>query len=92
MIKTTRSRLEIRQEPDATASLAGFALTSFGLAEMMLTIAVVAASFYLGRRDSLLVPCLRFVFGIIFVVSGWLFLRGRSRVILDLEHRMVARY
>ena len=92
MIKTTRSRLEIRQEPDATASLAGLALTSFGLAEMIFTFATMAASYLLHRTDSLIIPCLRFVFGMIFVASGWLFLRGRSRVVLDREHRMVARY
>jgi hypothetical protein len=28
----------------------------------------------------------------VFVASGWLFLHGRSRVVLDRDHRMVARY
>lgn len=92
MIKTSRSRLEIRQEPDATASMAGLALTCFGLVEMILTFATVVASYALDRPGSLLVPCVRFVFGAVFVASGWLFLRGRSRVVLDRDHRMVARY
>ena len=34
MIRTSRSRLEIRQEPEATASIAGLALVCFGLVEM----------------------------------------------------------
>ena len=92
MIKTTRSRLEIRQEPDATASLAGLALAVFGLVEMIFTFGVVVAAYALHKSDSIVVPCLRFVFGVIFVASGWLFLRGRSRVVLDRDHRMVARY
>lgn len=92
MIKTSRSRLEIRQDPDATASLAGLALTSFGLAEMLFTFGTVAASYAFQRPGSLLIPCLRFAFGVAFVASGWLFLRGRSRVVLDRDHRMVARY
>ena len=92
MIKTTRSRLEIRQEPDATASLAGLALSAFGLAEMIFTFGTMVASYALQRSDSLIIPGLRFVFGMIFVISGWLFLRGRSRVVLDRDHRMVARY
>lgn len=92
MIKTTRSRLEIRQEPDATASLAGLALTCFGLVEMIFTFATVVASYALRRPVLLLVPCLRFAFGMIFMACGWLFLRGRSRVVLDRDHRMVARY
>lgn len=40
----------------------------------------------------LIIPCLRFLFGAVFVASGWLFLRGRSRVVIDRDHRMVARY
>ncbi|MBI3288602.1 MAG: hypothetical protein HYZ74_03685 [Elusimicrobia bacterium] len=92
MIKTSRSRLEIRQEPNATASLAGFALTCFGLLEMIFSVAVMVAAHALGRPVSHLIPCLRFIFGAIFLVSGWLFLRGRSRVVLDRDHRMVARY
>ena len=92
MIKTSRSRLEILQEPDATASMAGVALVCFGLVEMIFMFATVAASYALERPAPLLIPCVRFAFGAMFVASGWLFLRGRSRVVLDREHRMVARY
>ena len=92
MIKTSRSRLEIRQEPDATASIAGLALTCFGLVEMLLTFGTVVACYALERPTPLLIPCVRFVFGALFVASGWLFLRGRSRVVIDRDHRMVARY
>jgi hypothetical protein len=92
MIKTSRSRLEIRQEPDATASMAGLALVCFGVVEMIFTFGTMVASAVLERHVSLLIPGLRFVFGAVFVASGWLFLRGRSRVVLDREHRMVARY
>ncbi len=92
MIKTSRSRLEIRQEPDATASLAGLALVCFGVVEMFFTFATVIAA-YVGESPApLIVPCVRFVLGGAFVASGWLFLRGRSRVVLDRDHRMVARY
>jgi hypothetical protein len=92
MIKTSRSRLEIRQDPDATASIAGFALTCFGTVEMILTFGTVVAAYAMERPVPLFIPCVRFVFGAVFVASGWLFLRGRSRVVLDLDHRMVARY
>lgn len=92
MIKTSRSRLEIRQEPDTTASLAGLALACFGLVEMIFMVATVAAAYAFEKPDPLLIPCLRFAFGAVFMASGWFFLRGRSRVVLDREHRMVARY
>lgn len=92
MIKTSRSRLEIRQEPDATASMAGLALVCFGAVEMMNMFGTVVASYALGRGVPLIIPCLRFLFGAVFVASGWLFLRGRSRVVIDRDHRMVARY
>ncbi len=92
MIRTSRSRLEIRQEPDATASIAGLALVAFGLVEMstMFLSGVVAWAF--DRPFAPVIAGVRFVLGGIFVASGWLFLRGRSRVVIDLEHRMVARY
>ncbi|MDD5303148.1 MAG: hypothetical protein PHS14_08560 [Elusimicrobia bacterium] len=92
MIKTSRSRLEIRQDPDATASMAGLALACFGVAEMIFTFGTVAASYALRHPVPLIIPCVRFVLGAVFMASGWLFLRGRSRVVLDREHRMVARY
>lgn len=92
MIKTSRSRIEIRQEPDVTASMAGLALACFGLVEMIFMAGTVALAYALDRPVSLLIPGIRFAFGVVFVFSGWLFLRGRSRVVLDREHRMVARY
>ncbi len=72
--------------------MAGVALVCFGLVEMIFMFATVAASYALERPAPLLIPCVRFAFGAMFVASGWLFLRGRSRVVLDREHRMVARY
>jgi hypothetical protein len=92
MIKTSRSRLEIRQDPDATASIAGLALACFGTVEMILMSGTVIAAYALERPVPLLIPCMRFALGLVFVASGWLFLRGRSRVVVDLDHRMVARY
>ena len=92
MIKTSRSRLEIQQEPDVTASIAGLALVCFGLVEMIFTVGTMVSAYVFENHASLIVPCVRFVFGAVFMASGWLFLRGRSRVVLDLEHRMVARY
>jgi len=92
MIKTSRSRLEIRQEPDTTASLAGFGLTVFGGVEMLCMLGTVVSAWALNLPGSLVIPMLRFGFGALFVMSGLLFLRGRSRVVLDLDHRMVARY
>ena len=92
MIKTSRSRLEIRQEPDATAAVAGLALASFGLVEMILTFGTIVMAGMRPQPGSIVIPGIRFVLGAIFVFSGWLFLRGRSRVVLDRDHRMVARY
>ena len=92
MIRTSRSRLEIRQEPDATASIAGLALVCFGLVEMILTFGTIVMTYVLNRPVSMLIPGIRFILGAVFVASGWLFLRGRSRVVLDRDHRMVARY
>lgn len=92
MIKTSRSRLEIRQEPDATASLAGLALVCFGVVEMVFTFATVLGAFIVKSPESVVIPCIRFILGGVFVMCGWLFLRGRSRVVIDRDHRMVARY
>ena len=92
MIKTTRSRLEIRQEPDATASLAGFALACFGTVEVVIAASTLLAQWAFNRPMSPALMIVRFAFGCLFVASGWLFLRGRSRVVLDRDHRMVARY
>ncbi len=92
MIKTSRSRLEIRQEPDTTASLAGLALVAFGLVEIIFNAGTVIASLVLDRHASMVIPGIRLALGALFMLSGWLFLRGRSRVVLDRDHRMVARY
>lgn len=92
MIRTSRSRLEIRQEPDATASVAGLALVSFGLVEMITMSLGGVVAWAFDRPFAPVIACVRFVLGALFVASGWLFLRGRSRVVIDLEHRMVARY
>jgi hypothetical protein len=92
MIKTSRSRFEIRQDPDTTAAMAGLALVCFGLVEMIFTFGTAVISWGLGSPVPMLVPCVRFTLGAVFVASGWLFLRGRSRVVIDRDHRMVARY
>lgn len=92
MIKTSRSRLEIRQEPDTTASLAGLALVAFGLVEIIFNSGTMITSSILARHASLVIPGIRFAMGVVFMASGWLFLRGRSRVVIDRDHRMVARY
>lgn len=92
MIKTSRSRFEIRQDPDTTAAMAGLALACFGVVEMIFTLGTAVAAYALRNPVPLLVPAVRFVLGAAFVASGWLFLRGRSRVVIDREHRMVARY
>ena len=92
MIKTTRSRLEIRQDPEKIASLAGALLVAFGGAEALLALAMLIAEGVLPIGRGLMVPALRLVLALAFAASGWFFLRRRSRVVLDLEHRMVARY
>ena len=92
MIRTSRSRLEIRQEPEATASIAGLALVCFGLVEMTQIFRALFVAYVFAERAPLTVPGVRFILGAVFVASGWLFLRGRSRVVLDRDHRMVARY
>src|SRR5262245_48141374 len=92
MIKTSRSRLEIRQEPNAAATVAGVALACFGMAEALFNLGSIAVSYTLAREGPVLIPLIRGVLGLLFMGSGWLFLRGRSRVVFDLDHRMVARY
>ena len=92
MIKTTRSRLEIRQEPDRTASVVGALLVAVGGTEALLSLALILSewTFPVGRSN--LYPAIRMLAALLFAGSGWFFLRGRSRFVLDLEHRMVARY
>ncbi|HAZ06963.1 MAG TPA: hypothetical protein DCZ01_00250 [Elusimicrobia bacterium] len=92
MIKTTRSRLEIRQDPDKAASLAGALLVAFGGAEALLALAMLLSEWVLPLGSGLLVPALRLILALAFAASGWFFLCRRSRVVLDLEHRMAARY
>ncbi len=92
MIKTTRSRLEIRQEPDRASSVVGALLVSVGGAEALLSLAAIIAEWALPVGRGYLFSTIRLVLSVLFAASGWFFLRGRSRVVLDLDHRMVVRY
>lgn len=92
MIKTTRCRLEIRQDPDKVASLVGALLVAFGSVEAMSSAAALLAEWILPHDRGVLVASLRLVLAVLFAASGWFFLRRRSRIVLDREHRMVARY
>ena len=92
MIKVSRSRLEIRQDPDKVAALAGLALAGFGALELLVNGGQIILANALNRPQPLLVPLARALLGMVFMASGWLFLRGRSRVVLDRDHHMVARY
>lgn len=92
MIKTTRSRLEIRQEPDRTSSVVGALLVAAGGTEAMLSFALILSEWTFPMGHSNLYPAIRLVASLLFAGSGWFFLRGRCRFVLDLEHRMVARY
>lgn len=92
MIKTTRSRLEIRQEPDAASSLAGALIVAFGAMEFLISTAGLLSSLALGREEDAGVGLLRAALGAAFFAAGWFFLRQRSRVVLDLDHRMVLQY
>lgn len=92
MIKTTSSRLEIRQDPDKTASLVGALLVAFGSVEVLSSAATIIAEWVVPHDRGLLVASLRLALAVLFASSGWFFLRRRSRIVLDLEHRMVARY
>ncbi|MDX6771042.1 MAG: hypothetical protein SF051_16040 [Elusimicrobiota bacterium] len=92
MIKTTRSRLEIRQEPDAPSSLAGALIVAFGAMEFLIATGTVIGAAWLGRESNLGVGVLRAALGALFFAAGWFFLRQRSRVVLDLDHRMVLLY
>ncbi len=92
MIKTTRSRLEIRQEPDRTSSIAGSLLVAVAGTEALLAVVSIAAEWAFPEGRGYLLPAVRLAASVLFAASGWFFLRGRSRFVLDLEHRMVARY
>jgi hypothetical protein len=92
MIKTTRSRLEIRQEPDAPSSLAGALIVAFGAMEVLTCAFVMVKAQLFSEPLNLPVHVVRAVLGAAFFVAGWFFLRQRSRVVLDLDHRMVLSY
>ncbi len=92
MIKTTRSRLEIRQEPDAPSSLAGALIVAFGAMEFLMSSVSLATNALLSGPENPAVGLLRAVLGATFFFAGWFFLRQRSRVVLDLDHRMVLLY
>jgi hypothetical protein len=92
MIKTSRSRLEIRQEPDRTSSVVGAILVAVGGTEALLSFGALIAEWALPAGHGCALPLARLVLSVLFASSGWFFLRGRSRFVLDLDHRMVARY
>lgn len=92
MIKTTRSRLEIRQEPDAASSLAGALIVAFGAMEVLTCTARVLKAQLFHEAADFPVLLLRTALGAAFFAAGWFFLRQRSRVVLDLDHRMVLLY
>lgn len=92
MIKTTRSRLEIRQEPDAPSSLAGALIVAFGAMEVLTASALLAKNVLFEGQQQAGVFFLRALLGACFFGAGWFFLRQRSRVVLDLDHRMVLLY
>jgi hypothetical protein len=92
MIRTSRSRLEIRQEPDRAASLAGSVLLAVGGVQALLAVGAMVAEWALPVGRGFLGQAVRLLVSAGFAASGWFFLRGRSRTVLDLDHRMVARY
>jgi hypothetical protein len=92
MIKTSRSRLEIRHEPDRTSSVVGALLVAVGGTEAMMSLALILSEWTFPMGRSNLYPAIRMIAALLFAGSGWFFLRGRCRIVLDLEHRMVARY
>ncbi len=92
MIKTSRSRLEIRQEPDRLSYVVGVLLVGVGGAEAMVSAFAVVAEWGLPPGPGLLLACIRLALAALFSASGLFFLRGRSRIVFDLDHRMVARY
>lgn len=92
MIKTTRSRLEIRQEPDKTSSFVGALLVAAGLVEAAFSTVSLMGEYATPNGRGLIILLARIFLSCVFAALGWIFLRGRSRVVLDLDHRMVARY
>lgn len=92
MIKTSRSRLEIRQEPDRASSVVGALLVAVGATEALMALTALLTDWAMPVPQGYAVQLIRLGTAVLFAGSGWFFLRGRSRVVLDLEHRMVARY
>ncbi len=92
MIRTSRSRLEIRQEPDRASSLAGSLLLAAGGVQVLMAAGGIVAEWALPSGRGYLVLGARLAVSALFAASGWFFLHGRSRTVLDLDHRMVARY
>ena len=92
MIKTTRSRLEIRHEPDRAASAAGAVLVAVAGAEALLSLGLMLSEWVAPTGRNCVYPALRMLASLALAASGWFFLRGRCRFVLDLQHRMVARY
>jgi hypothetical protein len=92
MIKTTRSRLEIRQEPDRASSAVGAVLVAVAGTEAILSLFILASEWAAPTGHGTVYPAIRLAASLLFVASGWFFLRGRCRFVLDLDHRMVARY
>ena len=92
MIKTTRSRIEIRQEPGRKSSLVGFLLIAVGGVEALLSLASLITEWALPVGSGYAVAVAKLVSSTVLAATGWFLLRRRSRVVLDLDHRMVARY
>ncbi len=92
MIKTSRSRLEIRQEADKKSSLLGSLLVAVGATEALLAAAAATAEWALPSGSGYVGPAVRLVLSLAAAGLGWFLLRRRWRVVLDLDHRMVARY
>lgn len=92
MIKTTRSRLEIRQEPDKTSSLIGAVFVAFGGVEALTALGQFATALWLDKPLGWQMAVIRLGCAALVGSAGWIFLQGRSRVVIDLGHRMVARY
>ena len=72
--------------------MVGALLVAVGGTEALLSLALILSewAFPVGRGS--LYPAVRMFAALVFAGSGWFFLRGRCRFVLDLDHRMVARY
>jgi hypothetical protein len=92
MIKTTRSRIEIRQEPGRKSSLVGSLLIAVGGVEALLALASLITEWALPVGRGYEVAGAKLTFSAVLAAAGWFLWRRRSRVVLDLDHRMVARY